>query len=164
MKSLLLAALTLISVNALAEEFDPFANGQIATLVNFEATIARPDSTGENQNVTSIFNGGMELTMPTNLSVYGGFTIVTGETFESALHAGLRYYSAAPALQPIVGAPVWSYIGGGLSFLDSSVYYPEAGFRIAIANSARVDIFMKILNSSNDRYDKHIMAGAGLTF
>lgn len=164
MRSLLLVALTLISTATFAEQNDLFANGQIATLVNFEATIARPDSNGENQNVTSIFNGGMELTMPTNLSIYGGFTIVTGETFESGLHTGLRYYSAAPALQPLVGAPIWSYIGGGLSFLEDTVYYPEAGFRIAIANTARVDLFIKILNSGNDTYDKHIMAGAGLTF
>ena len=164
MRSLLLVAFTLISTATFAEQNDPFANGQIATLVNFEATIARPDSTSENKNVTSIFNGGMEFTMPTNLSIYGGVTIVTGESFESALHTGLRYYSAAPALQPLVGAPIWSYIGGGVSFLDDTAYYPEAGFRIAIANAARVDIFIKILNSSNETYDRHIMAGAGLTF
>ncbi|MCW8356698.1 hypothetical protein N5P32_12620 [Marinomonas pontica] len=59
---------------------------------------------------------------------------------------------------------MWSFIGGGVSFLDDTVYYPEAGFRIATSDASRLDVYIKILNSSNETYDKHIMVGAGLTF
>jgi len=157
MKSILLATLILVSAGASAE-------GQIATLINFESAAARPDSGGSLDNVTSILNTGMEYTAPTNLSIYGGFSFKLGETFESSLSFGSRYYSSTPAFQILAGAPVWSFIGGGISFFEDSVYYPEAGFRVAISNASRLDVFVKILNSSNETYDKHVMIGAGLTF
>lgn len=156
MKLIVLAALMLISVNA-------FANGQIATLINYESTAARPTST-ENNNVTSIINTSIEYTTPANVSFYGGFSFVLGERFESGITLGSRYYSATPLFQAVTGVPVWSYIGGGIAFLENSVYYPEAGFRIALSNASRVDVYMKILNSSNETYDNHVMIGAGLTF
>ena len=157
MKRLLFVALALISSATLAE-------GQIASLVNFESTAARPDSNGDTDNVTSILNTNMEFTTPTNISFYGGFSFVLGETFESSVTIGSRFYSSSPAFQIIPGAPMWSYIGGGVSFYEDTVYYPEAGFRIATSDSSRLDVYIKILNSSNETYDKHIMIGAGLTF
>ncbi|ETI61072.1 hypothetical protein [Marinomonas profundimaris] len=157
MKSLLLAALVLVSAHASAE-------GQIASLVNFESTAARPDSNGEDDNVTSIAYAAMEYTLPENISFYGGFSFVIGETFESGVTVGSRFYSATPAFQVFPGIPMWSFIGGGVSFWEDTVYYPEAGFRIATSDSSRLDVYVKILNSSNETYDKHIMIGAGLTF
>jgi hypothetical protein len=157
MKSLLLAALVLVSAHASAE-------GQIASLVNFESTAARPDSNGEQDNVTSIGYAAMEYTLPENISFYGGFSFVIGETFESGVTVGSRFYSATPAFQVFPGIPMWSFIGGGVSFWEDTVYYPEAGFRIATSDSSRLDVYVKILNSSNETYDKHIMIGAGLTF
>ncbi|WOD08431.1 hypothetical protein [Marinomonas sp. GJ51-6] len=156
MKSIVLAVLMLISINA-------FANGQIATLINYESTAARPSSQGDD-NVTSIVNTAIEYTLPINVSFHGGFSFVLGERFESGITLGSRYYSATPLFQAVTGVPVWSYIGGGISFLENAVYYPEAGFRIALSNASRVDVYMKILNSSNDTYDNHVMIGAGLTF
>lgn len=156
MKSFLLAALVLVSVNASAD--------QIASLVNFESTAARPDTPDGQDNITSILNTNMEFTLPENISFYGGFSFVLGETFESSVTLGSRFYSATPAFQIFPGIPMWSFIGGGVSFLDDTVYYPEAGFRIATSDASRLDVYIKILNSSNDTYDKHIMVGAGLTF
>ena len=156
MKSLALAVLMLVSINA-------FAEGQIATLINYESTAARPANQDDN-NVTSIVNTSIEYTLPVNVSFYGGFSFVLGEKFESGVTFGSRYYSSTPLFQAFTGVPVWSYIGGGISFLEDSVYYPEAGFRIALSNASRVDVYMKILNSSNDTYDNHVMIGAGLTF
>ncbi|MGB0783232.1 MAG: hypothetical protein ACPGRG_08695 [Marinomonas sp.] len=156
MKSFLLAALVLVSVNASAD--------QIASLVNFESTAARPDTADGQDNITSILNTNMEFTLPENISFYGGFSFVLGETFESSVTLGSRFYSATPAFQIFPGIPMWSFIGGGVSFLDDTVYYPEAGFRIATSDASRLDVYIKILNSSNDTYDKHIMVGAGLTF
>lgn len=157
MKSLLLAALVLVSANALAE-------GQIASLVNFESTATRPDSRNEQSNVTSIGYAAMEYTLPENISFYGGFSFVIGEDFESGATVGSRFYSATPAFQIFPGIPMWSFIGGGISFLEDTVYYPEAGFRIAASDTSRLDVYVKILNSSNETYDKHVMIGAGLTF
>ncbi|BDX03910.1 hypothetical protein MACH16_26580 [Marinomonas pontica] len=156
MKSFLLAALVLVSVNASAD--------QIASLVNFESTAARPDTPDGQDNITSILNTNMEFTLPENISFYGGFSFVLGETFESSVTLGSRFYSATPAFQIFPGIPMWSFIGGGVSFLDDTVYYPEAGFRIATSDASRLDVYIKILNSSNETYDKHIMVGAGLTF
>ncbi|MBU1296306.1 MAG: hypothetical protein KJ609_02305 [Gammaproteobacteria bacterium] len=157
MKSLLLAALVLVSANASAE-------GQIASLVNFSSTAVRPTTPEGETNVTSIIDASMEYTLPENISFYGGLSFVIGETFENAISLGSRYYSSTPALQILPGIPMWSFIGGGISFLDDTVYYPEAGFRIGISDVSRLDIFVKILNSSGDTYDKHVMVGAGLTF
>ncbi|MDP5056670.1 MAG: NRDE family protein [Marinomonas hwangdonensis] len=157
MKPLLLAALVLMSVNASAE-------GQIASLVNFESAAARPNGSDSQSNITSIFSTSMEYTLPENISFYGGFSFVLGEKFESAVTLGSRFYSSTPAFQLLPGIPMWSFLGGGVSFLEDTVYYPEAGFRIATSDSSRLDVFIKILNSSNDTYDKHVMIGAGLTF
>jgi hypothetical protein len=157
MKSILLAALVLVSANASAE-------GQIASLVNFSSTAVRPTTPEGETNVTSIIDASMEYTLPENISFYGGLSFVIGETFENAISLGSRYYSSTPALQILPGIPMWSFIGGGISFLDDTVYYPEAGFRIGISDVSRLDIFVKILNSSGDTYDKHVMVGAGLTF
>ena len=157
MKPLLLAALVLMSVNASAE-------GQIASLVNFESAAARPNASDGQSNITSIFSTSMEYTLPENISFYGGFSCVLGEKFESAVTLGSRFYSSTPAFQLLPGIPMWSFLGGGVSFLEDTVYYPEAGFRIATSDSSRLDVFIKILNSSNDTYDKHVMIGAGLTF
>lgn len=156
MKSFLLAALVLVSVNASAD--------QIASLVNFESAAARPDTADGQDNITSILNTNMEFTLPENISFYGGFSFVLGEKFESSVTLGSRFYSATPAFQIFPGIPMWSFIGGGVSFLDDTVYYPEAGFRIATSDASRLDVYIKILNSSNETYDKHIMVGAGLTF
>lgn len=156
MKSFLLAALVLVSVNASAD--------QIASLVNFESAAARPDTADGQDNITSILNTNMEFTLPENISFYGGFSFVLGETFESSVTLGSRFYSSTPAFQIFPGIPMWSFIGGGVSFLDDTVYYPEAGFRIATSDASRLDVYIKILNSSNETYDKHIMVGAGLTF
>lgn len=158
MKRILFATLILASSAVSAAE------GQIATLVNFESTAARPDSSSNTDNVTSILNTNMEFTTPANVSFYGGFSFVLGESFESAVTVGSRFYSSTPAFQIIPGAPMWAYIGGGVSFYDDTVFYPEAGFRIATSDSSRLDVYIKILNSSNETYDKHIMVGAGLTF
>ncbi|KZN14997.1 hypothetical protein [Marinomonas sp. TW1] len=160
MRSLLLAALMLVSAHTYAND----QGGQIASLITFESAAARPDGRDGKDNVTSILNAGMEFTTPENISFHGGFTFVLGETFESAIHLGTRFYSASPALQIFPGLPMWSYIGGGVSFLDETVFYPEAGFRIATSDVSRIDVFIKILNSDDETYDKHIMVGAGLTF
>ena len=157
MKSFLLAALVLVSANASAE-------GQIASLITFESTAIRPTTPEGESNITSIASAAMEYTLPENISFYGGLSFILGETFENSVTLGGRYYSAAPALQIIPGIPMWSFIGGGVSFFDDTVYYPEAGFRIAISNASRLDIFVRVLNSSGDTYDKHVMIGAGLTF
>ncbi|UTW00258.1 hypothetical protein KDW99_03730 [Marinomonas rhizomae] len=157
MKSLLLATLVLVSAHASAQD-------QIASLITFESTAARPNSDTNHSNITSIINAEMEYTLPENISFYGGFSFVLGEQFESSVTVGSRFYSATPAFQIFPGVPMWSFIGGGISFLDDMVYYPEAGFRIATSNTSRMDIFVKILNSSNKTYDKHVMIGAGLTF
>ena len=157
MKSLLLAALVLVSAHASAQD-------QIASLVTFESTAARPNSDTGHSNITSILNTEMEYILPENISFYGGFSFVLGEKFESAVTIGSRFYSATPAFQIFPGIPMWSFIGGGVSFLEDTVYYPEAGFRIATSNTSRLDVFVRILNSNNDTYDKHVMIGAGLTF
>lgn len=157
MKYILLATLILISASASAD-------GQIASLVNFESTAARPDGNGNSDNVTSILNTNMEITTPTNVSFYGGFSFVLGESFESAVNVGARFYSSTPAFQFISGGPMWAYIGGGISFYDDETFYPEAGFRIATSDSSRLDVYIKILNSNDETYDRHIMVGAGLTF
>ena len=157
MKTFFFAVLALVSSNLLAE-------GQIATLVNFESTAIRPNSEDNTSNITSILNTGMEYTTPTNFSFYGGFSFILGEEFESAVTAGSRFYSSSPAFQIFPGLPMWSFIGGGISFYDNTVYYPEAGFRIATSDTARLDVYIKLLNSSNDVYNEHLMIGAGLTF
>ncbi|TYL48719.1 hypothetical protein [Marinomonas sp. IMCC 4694] len=157
MRSLLLATLVLVSAHASAE-------GQIASLVTFESAAARPDNTMGQKNITSILNASMEYTLPENISFYGGFSFVIGEKFESAVTLGSRFYSATPAFQIFPGIPMWSFIGGGVSFMDDTVYYPEAGFRVATSDTSRLDVYIKILNSSDDTYDKHVMVGAGLTF
>ena len=56
MKPLLLAALVLMSVNGSAE-------GQIASLVNFESAAARPNTSDGQSNITSIFSTSMEYTL-----------------------------------------------------------------------------------------------------
>jgi len=157
MKLFFFAILILVSTNALAE-------GQIASLVNFESTAIRPDTQDGSSNVTSILNTTMEFTQPNNISLYGGFSFVLGEDFESSVTVGGRFYNSSPAFQIFPGLPMWSFIGGGVSFFDSVVYYPEAGFRIATSDTARLDIYIKILNSSSSVYDEHFMVGAGLTF
>ncbi len=155
MRSLLLAALVLFSAQAAAEN-------QYASLVTFESTAARP--TTDERNVTSIVNTAMELISPSNVSVYGGFSFVVGESFESAVVLGTRFYSSTPAFQLFPGIPMWSYIGAGIATYDELTYYPEAGFRVATSDATRLDVFIKILNSKSDVYDKHFMVGAGLTF
>ncbi|MBR7889123.1 hypothetical protein J9B83_09190 [Marinomonas sp. A79] len=157
MRSILLAALVFVSAHASAE-------GQIASLFSFEAAAARPDTADGQKNVTSILNTSMEYTLPENISFHGGFSFVIGETFESSITLGSRFYSSTPAFQIFPGIPMWSFLGGGVSFLDDTVFYPEAGFRVATSDTSRLDVFVKILNSSNDTYDKHVMLGAGLTF
>ncbi|MBD5772599.1 hypothetical protein [Marinomonas colpomeniae] len=157
MKPLFFAILVLVSTNVLAE-------GQVASLVNFESTAIRPDTENGNSNVTSILNTAMEYTTPSNVSFYGGFSFILGEDFESAVTAGSRFYSSTPAFQVFPGLPMWSFIGGGISFFDKAVYYPEAGFRIATSDTSRLDVYIKILNSSSDVYNEHFMIGAGLTF
>ncbi|MGO3345396.1 MAG: hypothetical protein ACTIM4_09300 [Marinomonas sp.] len=156
MKRLLFASLVFFCSEALAE------TGRIASLVSFEATAVRP-STNED-STTSIVNTMMEYTMPSNISIYGGFAFSLGDDPESAIGLGARYYSSSPAFQIIPGAPMWSYIGVGVDFFDGNVYYPEAGFRIAISDTSRLDIFVRLLNSSNSKYNHHVMVGAGLTF
>lgn len=155
MRYLLISLLVLFSDLASAE-------GQIATLVNFEATAARPSTEGD--STTSILSTMMEYTSPANISAYGGFSFVIGDDFESALGLGGRFYSSTPAFQFLPGLPMWSFIGAGVYFLDETTYFPEAGFRIATSDASRLDVFIKILNSSGDKYDKHFMIGAGLTF
>ncbi|MGR0279449.1 hypothetical protein ACUM5Y_10420 [Marinomonas dokdonensis] len=155
MRSIILAALIIFSTQASAEN-------QIASLVTFESTAARP--TTEDKNITSIVNTGMELVSPSNISVYGGFSFIIGEDFESAVVLGTRFYSATPAFQLFPGIPMWSYIGAGIASYDEVTYYPEAGFRVATSDATRLDVFIKILNSKSDVYDKHFMVGAGLTF
>ncbi|BFM49559.1 hypothetical protein [Marinomonas sp. THO17] len=157
MRSLLLAVLVLVSANA-------SANGQLASLLTFESAAARPDGRDDQPNVTSIINANMEFITPENISFHGGISFVLGEEFESSVNLGTRFYSSSPAFQIFPNAPVWSFIGGGISFLDETVYYPEAGFRIATSNVSRLDVFIKILNSDSETYDRHIMIGAGLTF
>ncbi|MCB5162258.1 hypothetical protein [Marinomonas algarum] len=157
MKPLLLAALVLLSANASAE-------GQIASLVSFQSAAARPDTADGQKNVTSILDASMEYTLPENISFYGGFSFVIGETFESSVSLGSRFYSATPAFQIFPGIPMWSFLGGGVSFLDDTVFYPEAGFRVATSDASRLDVFVRILNSSSETYDRHVMIGAGLTF
>ncbi|NLQ18092.1 hypothetical protein HGG82_10720 [Marinomonas sp. M1K-6] len=155
MKSFLLAALVLVSAHASAES-------QIASLVNFESTAARPNT--EQENITSILSGSLEHITPSNISIYGGFSFILGETFETGVNIGARFYSAAPAFQFFPGIPIWTFVGGGVSFYDETTYYPEVGFRIATSDVSRIDVFARILNSSSDIYDRHIMVGAGLTF
>ncbi|MBJ7538938.1 hypothetical protein [Marinomonas transparens] len=160
MKSLLLAALVLVSAHASAE-------GQIASLFSFESAASRPDADSGNtpsSNVTSIVNAGMEFTTPQNIAVHGGASFIIGEEFESAINVGVRFYSSAPAFQILPNAPIWSFIGGSVSFFDETVYYPEAGFRIGISNVSRLDVFVKLLTSDSDTYNNHVMVGAGLTF
>lgn len=158
MRSLILATLVFFCGSALA------SGGQIATLLNFESTAARPTTDYQTGSVTSIASPMMEYTAPSNLSLYGGFSFAIGDNPESALALGARYYSATPAFQLIPGVPMWSFIGGGVYFFNSTVYYPEAGFRIATSNASRLDVFVKLLNSSSKKYDQHVMVGAGLTF
>ena len=162
MKLFFFAILVLVSTNTLAE--NSLSGGQIATLVNFESTAIRPNSDDNENNVTSILNTGMEYTIPSNFSFYGGFSFILGEEFESAVTVGSRFYSSSPAFQIFPGLPMWSFIGGGISFYDNTVYYPEAGFRIATSDTARLDVYIKLLNSSSDVYSEHLMIGAGLTF
>lgn len=157
MKHLLFIALVLVSSAVSAE-------GQIAALINFESTAARPDGSAESDNVTSILNANIEYILPTDISVYGGFSFILGESFESAATIGSRFYSSTPTLQIIPGAPMWAYIGGGMSFFNDIVYYPEAGFRTATSDSSRLDVYIKILNSSDKTYNQHVLIGAGLTF
>ena len=156
MKPLLFALLILISVDASAET-------QVATLINYESTAIRPDN-NDSDNVTSMINASLEYTSPENISVYGGFSFILGETFESAVNVGARFYNATPALQAFTGVPTWSFIGGGGSLYDSFTFYPEAGFRMAISNTARLDVNVKLLNSSDETYDQHLLFGVGLTF
>lgn len=159
MKRTLFATLALFCGSAFAAE------GQIASLVSFESTAARPTQKPEQDgSLTSLFSTQIEYTTPVNVSVYGGFSFALGDSFESAFSMGARYYSATPAFQLLPGIPMWSFIGGGVYFLDDAAYYPEAGFRIATSDTSRLDVFVKLLNSSNDKYDRHVMVGAGLTF
>lgn len=158
MRSILFATLVLFCGSALAEE------GQVASLLSFEATAARPSTDEDTGSTTSILRTMMEFTTPSNFSMYGGFAFALGDDSESAIALGGRYYSSTPAFQILPGSPVWSYIGVGIDFFDENVYYPEAGFRIATSNTSRLDVFVKLLNSDTAKYDQHVMVGAGLTF
>ncbi|SBS35025.1 hypothetical protein MSP8887_02281 [Marinomonas spartinae] len=159
MKRILFATLALFCGSTFAAE------GQIASLVSFESTAARPKMNKEQDgSLTSLLSTQIEYTTPANISAYAGFSFALGDNFESAFSMGARYYSATPAFQLFPGIPMWSFIGGGVYFLDSATYYPEAGFRIATSDTSRLDVFVKLLNSSDDKYDRHVMVGAGLTF
>ncbi|REG81435.1 hypothetical protein [Marinomonas pollencensis] len=158
MRPLLFATLLLFCGNALAED------GQVASLLSFEATAVRPSTDDDTGSTTSILSTMMEFTTPSNFSLYGGFAFSLGDDPESAIGLGGRYYSVTPAFQVLPGSPVWTFIGAGIDFFDENVYYPEAGFRIATSNTSRLDVFVKLLNSDSNKYDQHVMVGAGLTF
>ncbi|MEL0638000.1 hypothetical protein V6259_14655 [Marinomonas sp. TI.3.20] len=158
MKPIIFATLVFFCGSTFADE------GQIASLLNFEATATRPSTDNETGSTTSVVSTMMEFTTPSNFSIYGGFSFALGDNPESSIALGSRYYSATPAFQLIPGVPMWSYLGAGVYFFDKTVYYPEAGFRIATSNTSRLDVFVKLLNSSSPKYDQHVMVGAGLTF
>jgi len=146
-----------------------FAAGSSSNLFSYEAVISSPDSANNNDgnnndenNISLIINAGVETVMPTGFSLNGGFSFIVQDSFETAFHAGGRFYSGMPILN--TGAPAYSYIGVGMLFVNGSTFYPEIGIRLAPSNGIRMDFFFKTYTSSDEEYDRRAMLGIGLSF
>ena len=139
-----------------------FAAGQFSPLISYELVYSEPSTA--TSNTASMINASMEYTFPRSLSVYGGFSFILRDSFETAAQAGARFYTPNPLFYVNGKMPVWTYVGLGANFLDNVAFYPEAGLRIGINDDTRVDVFMKVYNSNDTAYDKHATVGIGLTF
>ncbi len=141
-----------------------FAGGSSANLFSYEAVISSPDSANndDENNTSLIINAGIETVMPTGFAFNGGFSFIVQDSFETAFHAGGRFYSGMPILN--TGSPTYSYIGVGMLFVNGSTFYPEIGIRLAPSNSIRMDLFFKTYTSSDEEYDRRAMLGIGLSF
>lgn len=156
MKKFVTAALLLVGATSAS------AAGQFSPLVTYESVFSKPSTA--TSHTSSIINATMEYSFPRSLSLYGGFSFILRDSFESSAMVGGRFYSSTPLFYWGGNAPIWSYIGIGANLLDNTAYYPEAGFRIGISNNTRLDLFVKVYNSSDTAYDKHATVGLGLTF
>lgn len=138
------------------------AAGQFSPLVSYELVFREPSTA--TSNTTGMINTSIEYTFPRSLSLYGGFSFILRDSFETAAQAGARFYTTSPLFYINGNMPLWSYIGLGANFLDNVAAYPEAGVRIGISDDTRIDIFVKVYNSNENAYDKHATIGMGLTF
>ena len=154
MKWTLAAALILNTMSASAA-------GTLSSLVSFEQVFSRPSTA--TSNTQSIMSASVEYVFPRSLSVYGGVAFILRDSFESTINLGTRLYSFNPVFH-VSSKPVWSYIGIGTYLVDNNAYYPEVGLRFATTPSSRMDVFLKVLNSSDTAYDKHASIGVGFTF
>ena len=154
MKYAVAAALMLTTLSANAA-------GTWSTLLNYDHIFSQPSTA--TSNTASIISGSMEYAFPRSLAFYGGASFVLQDSFESTLNIGARFYSADPILN-MGNIPVWSFIGLGNYFVDDNAYYPEIGLRIGVNQLSRVDVSLKVLNSSNTAYDNHAAVGIGFAF
>ncbi|SBS34023.1 hypothetical protein MAQ5080_02753 [Marinomonas aquimarina] len=151
-----------VTAALLAGATSAFAAGQFSPLVSYEHVYSTPSTA--TSNTASMINATMEYTYPRSLSVYGGFTFILRDSFETAAQLGSRFYTPEPLFYVNGIAPVWSYVGLGANVLDNVAFFPEIGFRIGISDNTRLDLFMKVYNSNDTAYDRHATLGAGLTF
>lgn len=151
-----------VAAALLAGTTSAFAAGQFSPLINYELVFSEP--TTATSNTSSMINAVMEYTYPRSLSVYGGFSFILRDSFETAAQAGTRFYTPSPLFYVNGVAPVWTYVGLGANVLDNVAFFPEIGFRIGLTDTTRLDLFMKVYNSNDTAYDKHATIGAGLTF
>lgn len=152
----------LVSAALLAGATSASAAGQFSSLVSYDYVFSKPSTA--TSHTASMINALVEYTYPRSLSLYGGFSFILRDSFESALTVGTRLYTPTPMFYWGGSIPIWSYVGVGAYLVDNTAFYPEAGIRFGVTNNTRLDVFMKVLNSNNTAYDKHATIGVGLTF
>ncbi|MFD1381828.1 hypothetical protein ACFQ45_00455 [Rhodanobacter aciditrophus] len=152
----------LVSAALLAGATSASAAGQFSSLASYDYVFSKPSTA--TSHTASVINTLVEYTYPRTLSIYGGFSFILRDSFESTLTLGARLYTPTPMFYWGGSVPIWSYVGAGTFLLDNGAYYPEAGLRIGITNNTRLDVFLKVFNSDDTAYDKHATIGVGLTF
>ena len=137
------------------------AAGTWSTLLTYDHIFSKPSTA--TSNTDSIISGAMEYSFPRSLAFYGGASFFLRDSYESTLHLGARFYSMNP-VTTLGNVPVWSFIGLGNYFVTNNTYYPEIGLRIGISQQSRIDVTLKVLNSSDTAYDNHAALGIGFAF
>ncbi|MFT2112129.1 hypothetical protein [Marinomonas sp. 2405UD68-3] len=150
-----------IAAALMLNTFSANAAGTLSTLLNYDHIFSKPSTA--TSNTDSIISGSMEYSFPRSLAFYGGASFFLRDSFESTIHVGARFYSMNP-IANVGNVPVWSFIGLGNYFVTENAYYPEVGFRVGINQQSRVDITLKVLNSSDTAYDNHAALGFGFSF
>ena len=155
MKKVLVAAALLSSMAVQAQ-------GILSSLVSYESIRDKPSAaTGNTEAFTNI---SAEYVFPRSLSFYGGFSVIRGDSYDSSVIMGMRFYTFSPAFRFGSAVPVWPYMGFGTHVDGNSTIYPEVGLRFASSVDSRLDLFARIYSSKDKSLDKHATLGLGLSF